>query len=73
MKSIGPVRARVLRLVPDASSGDTVAPVDVARALGISIDAADQHFTRALRAGLVVRVRVGAYQLAAQQHQHRSE
>ena len=54
----------VLRLVPDANSDETIAPADVAHALGISVDAADQHFCRATRKGLVVRVRFGAYRLA---------
>lgn len=55
---------RVLRCVPDAGSGETVTPVEIAGRLDVRNEVANQLLIRALRRGLVVRLRMGCYQLA---------
>lgn len=54
----------VLLCVPAHGSGDSVSPHEVAGRLGFSQDSTNQLFIRALKKGLLVRLRPGDYQLA---------
>jgi DNA-binding IclR family transcriptional regulator len=54
---------RVLRCVPDAGSGDAVAPIEVAAQLDLPHATVHQLLIRAFKRGLVTRLRPGAYVL----------
>lgn len=60
------LQARILRCIPDAGSGETVGPYEVMQRLGLphSPNAAAVYFKRLLARGLVMRLRLVAYQLA---------
>jgi hypothetical protein len=59
-------RLRILRMVPDYGSGDSVSPHEVTERLnlGMTPNHAATYFRRLRARGLVVRLRPGAYQLA---------
>lgn len=56
----------VLRCIPAHGSGESISPHEVAGRLGLAQAAVNQLFVRARRKNLVVRLRPGAYQLAAE-------
>lgn len=57
-------RDRVLRCVPDAGSGETIRPNEIAGRLDMREVNVLAALHRAHKAGLVVRIRSGDYQLA---------
>lgn len=59
-----PAETALLRLMPSAASDDVITPAEVAERLGLSQAATYQRLVRAVRCGLIVRVRPGAYRLA---------
>lgn len=58
------VTERVLRCVPDFGSGETVRADEIAGRLGMRNVNVEAVLARALKAGRVVRVRIGDWQLA---------
>jgi DNA-binding IclR family transcriptional regulator len=50
---------RLLRLVPH--QGDSIRPHDIAQRLGLRLDGVHQMLQRAVKRGLVVRLRAGDY------------
>jgi hypothetical protein len=61
---MSPKTQQVLRCVPDADSGESVTPLEVAGRLAMRPVCVQALLSRAARNGLVVRIRQGSYQLA---------
>jgi len=59
------VRERVLRCVPHAGSGEVISAYEIRQQLDLSTSTVAKTLADAHRAGRVVRVRKGQYQLAA--------
>ena len=60
---LGVSMRRVLRVVP-LPGDDSVSPAEIAARIDMSVEAVSKLLERACRRGLVVRLRVGDYQLA---------
>lgn len=63
MSCFGLTLRRILRCVPDFGT-ESVTPWEIACRLDLGRDQVEQALSRAARRGLVVRLRIGDYQLA---------